>query len=241
MSKFATSSCVWACGVAAALACGVGCTIAATPSVAAVNQTDGGTRPADGGVALTPTPDASAVVGTSKACGANEPCCVEGALPGARLVVRGSTCSVKFGSGMSLSIGLVVEAPLKAKVGEGSAFGVEGAKLSWTVRTGEADPPKNPSDGIFVVIGEGKPFTTDPHSCWCDVGPRPSDPTTVVTFPAGDYVYAYPWNGSTWDGPSDTPHAAGPAFPVGSHKAHVSLGVDETHKIVLALPFQVVQ
>jgi hypothetical protein len=138
---------------------------------------------------------------------------------------------------MTLAIGLVLAHDVSAVQGDAIPNRPVGAPLS--VSPGSAVPQNDPRNSVFVGIGPGKPFSTDPHYCYCDGGPRLAEPDRSVTYPAGTSGYAFPWSGKSWDGPSDTGNPEGAFFPVGHYAANVTFLVDETKRITLALPFDV--
>jgi hypothetical protein len=58
--------------------------------------------------------------------------------------------------------------------------------------------------------------------CRCDIGFCAPTPGTPVTLRAGQYHHAFTWDGTNWNGPSDTGNPHGAPFPVGTYALRVS-------------------
>jgi len=91
--------------------------------------------------------------------------------------------------------------------------------VSEMVPTGQSSCPAPGPSGLYVferVSGAGQSY------CICDTGLCPAPPSTPVVIAQGTTSGTFSWDGTNWNGPSDTGNPKGPAFPPGKYTVVVS-------------------
>ena len=123
-------------------------------------------------------------------------------LPGVHFDLSGNHCRytrAEVAAGIVLVYRTVVDAPLAGTVQQ-------------TLSPARCDPGDPSGLNVELNVGGGSQ-----GFCWCDCGLGMGG-TVHTSLVLGSYTNALRWDGTNWDGPSDTGNPHGAPFPTGTYQ-----------------------